>query len=542
MPGRRLKGKPLASQILVWVLCILLLTVAGGAFLYDRISNQTLESQYRLRALGIATTVAQMPEVAAALQHGDPQQSIQALATAVQSTAHPDYVIVTDRNGVRFSHPNPELVGAVLHEPMDALDGQNHVGTEPGRRGPSANAMAPVRASDGAVIGQVSVGILETTEDKDRGQQIWLIAGYSAVVLLIGALGSLLLARRIKRVTFDLEPAEIAALLQDREALLHGIREAMIGVDDDGRVTVINSEACRLLHLDGSVVGQRLKDLLPAGRLLSVLTGELGGTDEAVITDGALLVANRMAVSLGGRSIGAVVTLRDRTEVEGLVRDLRSVQGLMEALRAQEHEYANRLHVVGGLLEMGDVDQARRFVAGISDTSRSFGEGLRSRVEPPELAALLLAKITVAAEQDVQITVTDDSELRQPFLDTQSLLTIVGNLLDNAIDAVAEQATPRLVTLQLDDSSGTFISVTDNGPGVPTEVLNEVAMDGFTTKNQRPGTRRGIGLALVARIVRRAGGTLDVFPGPGGRFEIWLPEPETEGSVREPASLGEGPA
>jgi two-component system, CitB family, sensor kinase len=540
IPRRRLTAKPLASRILVWVLCILLLTVAGGALLYDRISNQTLENQYRQRALGIATTVAQMPEIAAALQNRDPSGSVQALAAAVQSRAHPDYVIVTDQNGIRYSHPDPDLVGEVLDEPTEALDGRNHVGTEPGRLGPSANAKAPVRSADGSVIGQVSVGILETTEDKDRSHQIWLIAGYSAVVLLIGAFASLLLARRIKRVTFDLEPAEIASLLQDREALLHGIREAMIGVDDDGRVTIINSEARRLLHLDGNVVGERLQDLLPAGRLLSLLTGELSGTDEAVITEDSLLVANRMAVSLGGRNIGAVVTLRDRTEVEGLVRDLRSLEGLIEALRAQEHEYANRLHVVAGLLEMGDVDQARRFVSGISDTSHSLGEGLRSRVEPPELAALLLAKITIAAEHDVHITVTDDSQLRQPFLDTQSLLTITGNLLDNAVDAVAKQDTPRLVTLQLDDSSGIFISVTDNGPGVPAEVLSEVAIDGFTTKEQRAGIRRGIGLALVARIVHRAGGTLDVFPGPGGRFEVWLPEPETDVSRRESASMGEG--
>ncbi|WP_211881690.1 Spo0B domain-containing protein [Pseudarthrobacter albicanus] len=454
---------PLASQILVWVLCILLLTVAGGAVLYDRISNQTLEHQYRLRALGIATTVAQMPDVAAALQAGDPSRSIQAMATTVQSKAHPDYVVVSDRNGIRYSHPNPDLIGKALQEPVAVLDGQNHVGTDPGSLGPSANAKAPIRAADGSVIGQVSVGILETTE----GHQIWLIAGYSAVVLLVSAFGSLLLARRIKRVTFDLEPAEIASLLQDREALLHGIREAMIGVDDDGRVTVINTEARRLLHLEGRVLGERLEDLLPAGRLLSLLTGEVAGTDQVVITEDALLVANRMTVTLGGRSIGAVVTLRDRTEVEGLIRDLRAVQGLMKALRAQEHEYANRLHVVDGLLEMGDVDQARRFVSGISDASRSLGEGLRSRVEPPELAALLLAKITIAAEQDVHVTVTDDSQLRQPFLDTQSLLTITGNLLDNAVDAVSGQTTPRLVTLQLDDSSGIFISVTDNGPGVP---------------------------------------------------------------------------
>jgi two-component system CitB family sensor kinase len=541
IPGSRFKAMPLASQILVWVLCILLLTVVVGAFLYGRISDQTLENQYRQRALGIATTVAQMPDIARALPTGDPSRSIQAIAAQVQAEAKPDYVVVTDRNGVRYSHPNPNLIGKVLNEPLAVLDGRSHVGTEAGRLGPSANAKAPIRAADGSVIGQVSVGILESAEDRELGQQMWLIAGCSAVVLLISAFGSLLLARRIKRVTFDLEPAEIASLLQDREALLHGIREAMIGVDDDGRVTVINEEARRLLHLEGGVLGERLEDLLPAGRLLSLLTGEVAGTDQVVITEDALLVANRMTVTLGGRSIGAVVTLRDRTEVEGLVRDLRAVQGLMEALRVQEHEYANRLHVVDGLLEMGDVDQARRFVSGISDTSRSLGEGLRSRVEPPELAALLLAKITVAAEQDVHVTVTDDSQLRQPFLDTQSLLTITGNLLDNAVDAVSEQTTPRLVTLQLDDSSGIFISVTDNGPGVPAEALGEVVMDGFTTKDQRPDIRRGIGLALVARIVRRAGGTLDVFPGPGGHFEIWLPDPESEKSLHEPASTGEAP-
>ncbi|GAP58737.1 sensor protein CitS [Arthrobacter sp. Hiyo1] len=283
------------------------------------------------------------------------------------------------------------------------------------------------------------------------------------MVLVISAMGSALLARRIKRVTFDLEPVEIASLLQEREALLHGIREAMIGFDDDGRVTVINSEARSLLHLEENVLGEKIEDLLPPGRLRSLLTGEISGTDQIVITEDALLVVNRMSVALAGRSIGSVVTLRDRTEVEGLVRDLRSVEGLMEALRAQEHEYANRLHVVDGLLELGDVDQARNFVSRISDTSRSLGEGLRSRIEPPELAALLLAKITVAAEQDVEISVTDDSQLRQPFLETQALLTIVGNLLDNAVEILAEQPTPREVTIQLDDSSGIFICVTDNG-------------------------------------------------------------------------------
>ncbi|MEW1821148.1 sensor histidine kinase [Arthrobacter sp. NPDC080031] len=526
--GARWKARPLASQILVWLLCILFVTVTLGALLYTQISNQTLEDQYRLRALGIATTVAQMPEIVTSLGNGDPTHAIQAIASKVQSQAQPDYVVVSDRKGVRYSHPNPNLIGQTLEEPVAVLDGQTHVGIDKGSLGDSVNAKAPVRAADGTVVGQVSVGILETTESSELAKQVLLIAGYSAVVLVISAMGSALLARRIKRVTFDLEPVEIASLLQEREALLHGIREAMIGFDDDGRVTVINSEARSLLHLEENVLGEKIEDLLPPGRLRSLLTGQISGTDQIVITEDALLVVNRMSVALAGRSIGSVVTLRDRTEVEGLVRDLRSVEGLMEALRAQEHEYANRLHVVDGLLELGDVDQARNFVSRISDTSRSLGEGLRSRIEPPELAALLLAKITVAAEQDVQISVTDDSQLRQPFLETQALLTIVGNLLDNAVEILAEQPAPREVTIQLDDSSGIFICVTDNGPGVPAELVGTITADGFTTKEPRPGMRRGIGLALVSRIVHRAGGTMDVFPGPGGRFEIWLPEPHME--------------
>lgn len=526
--GPRLKARPLASSILVWVVCILVLTVTLGGFLYSRISNESLSREYQLRALGIATTVAQMPEVVAALQSGDPQHVLQGVATRVQAQAQPDYVVVSDRNGVRYSHPNPDLIGKTLEEPVAVLDGESHVGTDIGSLGASANAKAPIRAADGSVIGQVSVGILETVENGEVTQQIWLIAAYSAVVLLISGAGSLLLARRIKRVTFDLEPAEIASLLQEREALLHGIKEAMIGVDDDGCVTVINAEARRLLHLDGTILGERLEGLLPVGRLRDILSGKVAGADQVVITDDALLVVNRMPVNLAGRSIGAVVTLRDRTEVEDLVRDLRSVRGLMEALRAQEHEYANRLHVVDGLLEMGELEKARSFVSTISDTSRSLGEGLRARLEPPELAALLFAKITVAAEQDVLVTVTEDSQLRQPFLETQALVTIIGNLLDNAVDAVATEPVPRHVSIHLDDSSGIFIAVTDSGPGVPASKVNEVTTDGFSTKDSQPGMRRGIGLALVARIVHRSGGTMDVFPGPGGRFEVWIPAPEID--------------
>ncbi|WP_205759968.1 sensor histidine kinase [Arthrobacter sp. PAMC25564] len=520
----------MTAQILIWMLSILVLTVTMGGVLFTMISNQSLDRQYQLRALGIAASVAQMPQIGAAMETGDPQHTIERLAAGVIDSAQPAYVVVTDRAGIRYSHPNAALIGQPLEEPVAVLDGQTHLGVNAGSLGTSANAKVPIRSADGSVIGQVSVGILITTEQGDQIQEVWLIVGFSAAVLALGVLGSLVLARRIKRVTFDLEPAEIASLLQEREALLHGIREAVIGFDDDGLVTVINEEARRLLKVEGTVVGRPLTGLVPAGRLRDLLSGALPGADQVVLTADSLLVVNRMPVVLSGRSIGSVVTLRDRTETEALIRDLHSVHGLMDAMRALEHEYANRLHVVAGLLEMGDHSQARNYVSQISDTSRSLGEGLRGRIAPPELAALLLAKITVAAEQDVLITVTEDSRLDQSTVNHQALLTIVGNLLDNAVDALANAPMPRLVTIQLDDADGVFVAVRDNGPGVPAHSIDRVLVDGYSTKAARPGMRRGIGLALVSRIVGRAAGTLDVFPGPGGHFEAWLPaDPQASG-------------
>ncbi|MEW1805855.1 sensor histidine kinase [Pseudarthrobacter sp. NPDC080039] len=519
--GRRFST--LTAQILLASLSLLLFTVALGGFLFSMVSNQTLDQQYQLRALGIATTTAQMAEIRSALPAGDPDHVINGIARQVMTAARPDYVVVTDTEGTRFSHPDPSLIGRRLEEPVAVLDGQTHVGFDPGSLGRSANAKAPVFGADGAVIGQVSVGIEDTQVLSNQLQNIWLITGFSALVLALGVAGSLLLSRRIKRVTFDLEPAEIASLLQEREALLHGIREAVVGLDDHGKVTVINEEARRLLHLEGEALGKPIADLLPHGRLRDLLAGGLPGADQVALTDDALLVVNRMPVSTAGRSIGSVVTLRDRTEIESLVRDLHSIQGLMEAMRALEHEYANRLHIVDGLLEMGDLEQAKRYVSQVSAMSRSLGERLRATIAPPELAALLLAKVAVAAEQDVQMEVTEDSRLEHPEVDHAELVTIVGNLLDNAVDALANTPRPRVVTVQFDDADGVFISVRDNGPGVPADKIDQVMVDGYSTKDSRPGMRRGIGLALVSRIVRRAGGTLDVFPGPGGNFEVWLP-------------------
>ncbi len=513
--------RTLASQLLIGVIAILVVTVALGGFLYVRLLANALDEQYRQRAVGIADTVAQSPDVATALQQHDPTRHIQELAERFMHSSGASYVVVTDTTGLRYSHPNPALIGQRLEEPVAVLDGHDHTGIDHGSLGRSANGKAPIFDTSGRVIGQVSVGILESQVASRQRQGLYTTLACSALALLIGAIATWLLARRIKRITFGLEPAEIVSLLQEREAMLHGIREGVLGLDGQNRVTVVNAEAERLLGLRPGVVGRPIEELLPPGRLRQLLVGEVPAQDSAVLTDEYLLVVNRMPAVLHGRSVGSVVTLRDRTELEALVRELRTVKGLTDALRAQEHEYTNRLHVISGLLELGEAEDVTAYLAEISDTSMTRSEDLRARIAPTALASLILAKITVAAEQDIELEVTADT--RVLGAEHRDLITVVGNLVDNAIEALAGWPQPRRITVHLDDTDGLRVVVQDNGPGLAEADMDAVFVDGYSTKSDSRGTGRGMGLALVRRIVRRRHGEIHVSAGPGARFEVHLP-------------------
>jgi len=525
------RTRPLATQILLCVLAILLMTIATGAVLYANLTGETLDSQYKQRALDIAYTVAQTPEVADAVAHKDPDHRVQAIAEQVRRNTTASYVVATDRDGVRYSHPIPSLIGQRLEEPVVALDGSGHVGIDSGSLGRSANARVPLRASGGAIIGEVSVGIPETQFSSQVDAQIAVIVLYSLLVLGIGALASWLLARALKRVTFGLELSEIAALLQEREAMLHGIREGVVGIDAKGCVSVLNDEARRLLGIRRTGAGRPLEDLLPPGRLRDLLVDGPLGRDEVVLTDESLLVVNRMPVLLAGRTAGNVVTLRDRTELEGMMRELHALTGLTNALRAQEHEFTNRLHVLSGLLGLGEFDEAVRYLAEVAGGAAAQANDIQVRIAPAELAALLVAKVTTASESGVRLIIDPESRLDRGYAETDPLLTVLGNLIDNAVDAVAGGPQPREVSVRITDIDGVaHVAVSDTGPGISPAEVEKIFLDGYSTKSTRGGMRRGLGLALVHRLVRRAGGSIEVAPGPGARFDVELPlrAPELE--------------
>ena len=527
----RYRMRRLSSQIFVAQLVILTITIVIGFLLLARAERGHLDSQFETRAAAIAQAAAGVPQVRSCMATPAPgcSAAVQSIASGIAHHAGASYVVIIDMHQVRHSHPDPALIGKKISEPIVTIDGRVHTGVDNGSTGRSANGRVPLYAPDGRMVGEVSAGIRESSVSSALWHVLPSYAVWFAIALLVGALASWQLARRLKRRTFGLELDEIAQLLQEREATLHGIREGVIAFDADGRVTVVNDEAQRLLHLSTGAIGSRLEERMPAGRLRDMLAGGSTTPDDIVFTDDHCLVINRMPVCIAGTLHGAVVTLRDRTEVTGLIRELDGERGLTESLRAQQHEFANRMHAVAGMLELGLPEEALRFVLEVQGTSAELDKTLRTHIGAPQIVGLLLGKAAEASEHGIEFVIDPDTCLGEAPEKVQALTTILGNLIDNAFEALATVAAPRRVIVGIiEDSDQLTVLVTDNGPGLPPGAGEEIFRDGYSTKTtQLPSRQRGLGLALIQRMVTRMGGTIEVSEGPGARFRVQLPRQES---------------
>ena len=538
-PAVRHRTRKLSTQIFLASLAILLASTTIGFALVARSERQHLDTYFENRAAAIAQTVAGVPGVRSCMAAPDGRCArwLQSFATTTEHNTGASYVVLIDMNRVRHSHPDRRLVGQKVAEPIVTVDGRVHLRIDNGDLGRSANARAPLYGPDGRMVGEASVGIRESSVSSAMWHALPSYALWFAMALAIGAVASWVLARRLRKRTFGLELDEIVTLLQEREATLHGIREGVVAIDTTGRISVINDEAQRLLGLPVTASGRQLADLLPPGPLRDVLCGPDAIKDDLVLTDDHFLVINRMPVMLNGRAHGSVVTLRDRTEVEGLLRELDGVRSLTDSLRAQQHEFSNRMHALAGLLELGRAEDALSYLVEIRGTAAEFDDTLRTHIAAPQIVGLLLGKAAEAGEHGVELVIAPETSLGEAPGKVQALTTILGNLIDNAFDAVARVPGPRRVGVSIVELPGRLtITVCDNGPGIAPGTAEMIFSDRYTT-NQSSGQRpRGIGLPLVDRLVRRLHGEITVVEGPGARFEVSLP---TESTLTGPASSSE---
>jgi two-component system, CitB family, sensor kinase len=520
----------LSTQVVLLMVAILALTLVGGAFVVQWNLHGQLNDQFEHRALSIAQTLAAEENVATQVADGRPGGQLQVMATKEREQTGALFVVITNAQGIRYTHPNPALIGTPItfDDPEPATSepfrtGRPWWGLQRGSLGSVAAGKAPLFLN-GRLVGEVSVGFPFAKVSSALSSALPSLILYLLGVLAVGVLAALALARRLKRQTFGLELSEIAALLQEREAMLHGIKEAVLGYDTGGRVLLANDAARDLLGLPAEFAGSKLRYMLPPGRLADVVTGAVTGSDLLVLHADRVLVANRMPITRNHQQLGWVVTFQDRTESETLKRSLDEVTGLADTLRAQSHEFANRLHTLVGLVELGHYAEAVEFVTGLSAARGELTDQLVEAIGEPKLAALILAKVSLAGERDVELRLMPDSRVGQRITAITQVLTVVGNLIDNAIDAAALASAPRKVELTLVAAeSGLLIRVRDTGPGVPRDMRDQIFTDGVTTKSSVTGARRGLGLALIWQIVEDMGGMVSVGQDGGAVFTAVLP-------------------
>ncbi|MFF8608328.1 ATP-binding protein [Streptomyces sp. NPDC015346] len=528
------RPRSLAGQLFAMQVVLVAAIVAGCAVFAYVTDRAQAEETARRQSTATATAVAESPAVVEAARSADPTALLQPYAESLRHHSGVTFVVIMAPDGTRWTHPEPAEIGRTyLGHIEPALQGRTFSETHLGVLGPSVRTVAPVVA-DGRVIALVSAGITIERISAQVREQVTALLGMAGAALALGGVGTYVINARLRRHTHGMNAAELSRMHDYHEAALHAVSEGLVMLDGQRRIALINDGARELLGLDATVVGRPAAELgLPTSLTGALLSSE-PRVDELHLTVDRVLVVNTRPV-VGGERRGTVVTLRDRTELQALSGELTSERGFTQALRSQAHEAANRLHTVVSLIELGRVEEAVGFATAELELAQALTDRVVDAVGEPVLAALLLGKAAQANERGVELVLTEDSRiddgLLPPAIPSRDLVTILGNLIDNAVEAASGTRHPRVTVTALARDGELLIRVGDSGPGVDEDDAEAVFERGWSTH----GPGRGLGLALVRQAASRASGTVTLARSPEGGAEFTVRLPLTSPSPSAPS-------
>ncbi|WP_459502538.1 sensor histidine kinase [Bacillus sp. C1] len=509
---KRKKLLSLWKTITLLVCTVIVLSLLVTDILISHNVERTTEESQAEKAKTIARIVANSPVVVDALVGKKGISEIQTYTNRLLKNTDVQFIVVMDMNGIRKSHPNPQKIGQhfVGGDEGVALKGKEHVSMAEGTLGISMRVFVPILSETKEQIGVVAVGISADNVYERIKESRHIIYIGVGVGVLVGIVGAMLLARHIKKILFGLEPSEIAKILEERNTMLQSVKEGIIAVDKDARVTLINNEAkrlCKKSGLEEDFIGKDVEKYMPNSCIKEVLqTGEAQLHEEQNLY-GITIVTNRVPLYVKGEIVGAIATFRDKTEIRKLAGQLTDIRLYAEALRAQSHEFMNKMHVVLGLTHMKHYEQLETYISNmVSEHQYEIG-GVMRKIKNPVFAGFMLGKLSYAREKNIQLIVSESSYLPEPDDESiiHELITIAGNLIDNALDAVMNcQQKQVYVSIQYQDKL--MITVQDTGNGMQKEEIDKVFVKGYSTK----GENRGYGLYLVNESIERTNGDIHV--------------------------------
>ena len=532
-PRRLLWDGSLARRLFVLQLALIVaLCLAFSAVIYSRSVSASYDAASD-RVLAIAETIARTPFVAEAVETPDPTARLQPYASNLLDTTDVDFITIMDRDRTRFTHPDPAQLGEPYIGSIDtALTGTSQVEQYTGTLGPSVRAIVPV--FDGStVVAMVAVGVTLETLSVAQAASLPQIAVIASLAILAGGLGSWWLSRYLRRATLGYGPKHLKRLFAFYNSALHSLREGLVLIDGSGRILLYNDVAATLLGLPAASGGQpvSLDEVELPDSVRTLLASGRDAVDEVHLTRDRVLVLNQSKADHpdDGRSPdsaveGAVATIRDHTDIQELTGELETMRTLSEALRAQTHEHANRMHTLASLIERGRDSEALAFAVQDRQDSQRLTDTFVDSLDEPFITALMIGKAAQAHERGIELTLTASGRVPPGSLDARDLVTVAGNLLDNAFDA-ATGSDERRVWADFTAADGELImTIADSGHGFDDDAVDSIFHLGVTEKSgsqERLG--RGYGLVLVRQAVARLGGDLRVESDGGAIFTVTLP-------------------
>ena len=523
-PGRKLLTLETKIILLVWAV------VASSLFTtYILISNKVYEIVEEImgkNATRIAQVVAQSPTIVDSLTNDKQSAEIANWAALLGEVTKADFVIYDSNRTIRYrSSPKP-LVEGIKEEETLPLEAKDYIFVQQVSQGYFLRATSPILGPDNTLLGTVAVGISIDSATEALGESRFTVIFASYFGLLLGMTGALFLAKNIKDTLFGLEPFAIARLLQERDAMLQSVREGIVAIDSKGNVTLVNEEALRVLDLEGQrewLLNRPIESVVPHTRLLHVIETRTAEYDQEEVLNGTAVVMNRVPVNVDKKTVAAIATFRDRSEIKQMAEELTGVKNYVEALRSQTHEFMNKLHVILGMVRLKCYDELSEYIARISSEQSEEADFVAQRIKDPVLAGVWIGKLSRARELGVYLTLRPDSFV--PNLDnidfTNDLVTLIGNLVDNAMEALQESDRKRVQLTLTHEPDFLYIEVQDSGNGIPAELRSAIFAKGFSTKSPN----RGFGLALVNKVLERRNGdlSLDSSSSHGTTFRIKIP-------------------
>lgn len=522
----------LQTKILGLVITIIVsvILVLAGVFAYWE--KEGTEEKMGQLALQAATTMSLMPTVKKAFTAENPSAILQPIAHRIQEEVGAEFVVVGNADSIRYAHPDEWKIGEKMvggDNEGALVNGEYYISKAEGSLGLSLRGKAPVYNEDGAIVGIVSVGFLIKDINSATIGKLTDIGLISVVVLICGVIGSFLLARSIRKDTLGLEPVQIASIYRDHEAVLSSVKEGIISVDADGIVTMMNQSARKMLAINEDTKGRKIDNVFPNTQMRRVLETGVEERDVEMVLHDKVVIVNRKPIIIDGNVIGVVASFRDKSEVREMVNALSEVKRYSEDLRAQTHEFANQMYVILGFLQLGNVEEAVNLIQSEFQTSKGQNRVLFDQIEDETVQAILLGKISKASEQKITLEINDESSLHRlpDHISRSSLVTIIGNLIDNAFEAVSHSSNKNVSFFATDLGNEIVLEVADSGPGISEEMVSYVFMRGFSTK---VGDNRGFGLANLNQIVDDLNGTLEIGESDegGAVFSVFIPKERGE--------------